>query len=173
MKVPAVITIAALTAGCSSMLKMDEPLPAEMGLVMINTSCEAEAVGAMALNTKTYSWFPDNSIRCGKVLGLDYSGPKLLKVEAGKYFLVGQGASPRAEFAYEVEVLPGKINYFGSVHADHEIEVVRSNMYSVLEVKISDTYEGDVAALKEEYPDYPWNYEVVMSIPKKEYDIPE
>jgi|TARA_B110000211_G_scaffold211811_1_gene250982 hypothetical protein len=39
--------------------------------------------------------------------------------------------------------------------------------------EISDTYGDDVAALKAEYPDYPWNYEVVMSIPEKEYDIPK
>lgn len=173
VKTIALIALTGLIVGCSSTLKMDEPLAADIGLVVINTSCEAEAVGAMALNTKTSSWFPDNSIRCGKVLGLDYSGPKLLKIEAGNYFLIGQGASPRAEFAYEVEVLPGKINYFGYVNAGHEIEVVRSNMYSVLKVEISDTYGDDVTALKAEYPDYPWNYEVVMSIPEKEYDIPK
>lgn len=173
MKVPAVITITALIAGCSSTLKMDEPLPAEMGLVMINTSCEAKSVGVMALSTKTSSWFPEKKIGCGKAMGIDSSGPKLLKVEAGNYFLIGQGASPRAEFAYEVEVLAGKINYFGSVNAGHKAQVIRSNMYSVLEVVIANTYEEDVAVLKTEYPEYPWSYEVVMSIPEEAYSIPK
>jgi hypothetical protein len=173
VKTIAFIALTGLIVGCSSTLKMDEPLPAEMGLVMINTSCEAKSVGVMALSTKTSSWFPEKKIGCGKAMGIDTSGPKLLKVEAGNYFLIGQGASPRAEFAYEVEVLPGKINYFGSVNAGHKIEVVRSNMYSVLKVEISDTYGDDVAVLKAEYPDYPWNFEVVMSIPEKEYDIPK
>ena len=90
MKVPAVITITALIAGCSSTLKMDEPLPAEMGLVMINTSCEAKSVGVMALSTKTSSWFPEKKIGCGKAMGIDSSGPKLLKVEAGNYFLMNR-----------------------------------------------------------------------------------
>ena len=104
---------------------------------------------------------------------IDSSGPKLLKVEAGNYFLIGQGASPRAEFAYEVEVLAGKINYFGSVNAGHKVQVIRSNMYSVLEVVIANTYEEDVAVLKTEYPEYPWSYEVVMSIPEEAYSIPK
>lgn len=173
MKVSALITITTLMAGCSSTLKMDEPLPAEMGLVMINTSCEAKAVVGMALSTKTSSWFPEKKIGCGKMMGLDSTGPKLLKVDAGNYFLIGHGAGPSAEFAYEVGVLPGKINYFGSVDAGHKIEVIRSDIYSVLDVVTSNTYEEDVAVLKAEYPDYPWNYEVVKSIPEKEYDIPK
>jgi hypothetical protein len=173
MKIIAAVLLAGLISGCSSTMKMDEPLAADTGLVFMNASCESKAVAVLALSTKTTAWFPERKIRCGKAMGMDFTGVKLFDIEAGKYFLIGQGASPKAEFAYEVEVLPGKINYLGTINAGEEIVWIKNDPYRKMVVSTSDNFNEDVAKLKEEYPEYPWNYEVVKAVPVEEYQIPK
>jgi hypothetical protein len=184
VKVPALITIATLMAGCSSMaqkISMDDPIPGENGLVAMSAYCKSPQVQTMAVSSELKTMSPEQLVRCGKPLGINFGGIKLFSLPAGDYYIIGQGGMfATTYFAYEVTVEAGKINYFGYAEAVNKAVVKeytdsrgreRTDVVRQLTVSVTDRYEEDLKALKEEYPDYPWNYEVVMSVPEKEYDI--
>lgn len=186
MKVSAVITIAALTAGCSSMtqkMSMDDPIPTENGLVAMSAYCKSPQVQTMAVSSKVKTMSPEQLVRCGKPLGINFGGIKMFSLPAGEYYIIGQGGMfATTYFAYEVSVEAGKINYFGYAEAVNKAIVKeytdsrgreRTDVVRELTVSVTDKYEEDLVELKEEYPDYPWDYEVVKAIPEKEYDIPK
>lgn len=176
MKIIAILLFATVISGCSSMSKnisLDGAIPEGKGIVMMNASCESKLVVIFALSTKTTTLFPEHNIRCGKVMGMDFTGVKFFDIEAGKYFLIGQHSGAKAVFAYEVEILPGKVNYLGSLEASDDLVTIKNRLYHKLNLSLTDNYEVDLKKVQEEYPEYPWNYEIVKSVPVEQYQIPK